>query len=127
MAVAPTATSGQCINATPGVDAPRKLKTIVEGTYSLPFVVPNLNKNRDYYQTLFNISNKDVIEHAAIRQKFICMGQSVSLAYPKPDSAYEIISDIMYAEELGLKSLYYTYTPIEGEDLSDEECEACGS
>lgn len=127
MAVAPTATSGQCINATPGVDAPRKLKTIVEGTYSLPFVVPNLRENRDYYQTLFNVANKDYIELAAVRQKFICMGQSVSLAYAKPDSAYELISDIMYAEELGLKSIYYTYTPTEGEDLSEEECEACGS
>ena len=126
MAIAPTATSGQCIGATPGVDAPRKLKTIVEGTYSLPFVVPNLRENRDYYQTTFTIPNKDTIELAAIRQKFICMGQSVSLAYPNPDSAYEVISDIMYAEELGLKSLYYTYTPLP-DDLADEGCDSCGS
>lgn len=125
MAIAPTATSGQCIGATPGVDAPRKLKTIVEGTYSLPFVVPNLRENREYYQTTFNIPNKDTIELAAVRQKFICMGQSVSLAYANPDSAYEVINDIMYAEELGLKSLYYTYTPLPT-DL-DEVCESCSS
>ena len=30
---------------------------------------------------MFAIDNKDVIELAAIRQKFLCMGQSVSLAY----------------------------------------------
>lgn len=125
MAIAPTATSGQCIGATPGVDAPRKLKTIVEGTYSLPFVVPNLRENREYYQTTFSIPNKDTIELAAVRQKFICMGQSVSLAYANPDSAYEVINDIMYAEELGLKSLYYTYTPLPT-DL-DEVCESCSS
>lgn len=125
MAIAPTATSGQCIGATPGVDAPRKLKTIVEGTYSLPFVVPNLRENREYYQTTFNIPNKDTIELAAVRQKFICMGQSVSLAYANPDSAYEVINDIMYAEELGLKSLYYTYTPLPTD--VDEVCESCSS
>lgn len=126
MATAPTATSGQCINATPGIDAPRKLKTIEEGTYSLPFIAPNLKDNRDYYQTTFEIDNKDTIELAAIRQKFICMGQSVSLAYATPNSAYEVIRDIMYAEELGLKSLYYTYTP-NADDLSEVACENCSS
>jgi ribonucleoside-diphosphate reductase alpha chain len=127
LAIAPTATSSKAINATEGVDAPRKLKTIQEGTYSLPFVVPNLNQNREYYQTTFNIPNSDTIELAAIRQKFIDMGQSVSLAYAKPDSAYEIINDIIYAEKLGLKSLYYTHTPIDESDLEDEECDGCGA
>lgn len=126
MALAPTATSGKCINATEGVDAPKKLKTIEEGTYSLPFVVPQLSKYREYYQTRFDVSNKDTIELAAIRQKFICMGQSVSVAYKNPNSAYEVISDIMYAETLGLKSLYYTFTP-QPDDLEDEECVSCGS
>ena len=81
LAIAPTATSGKCINATEGVDAPVKLKSIQEGTFSLPFVVPNLRENREYYQTRFQIDNKDTIELAAIRQKFLCMSQSVSLAY----------------------------------------------
>jgi len=69
-AIAPTATSGKCIK-----------KTIEEGTYSLPFVVPNLKENRAYYTSMFNIANKDIIELAAIRQKFIHMSQSVSLPY----------------------------------------------
>lgn len=126
MAIAPTATSGQCINATPGVDLPRKLRTIQEGTYSLPFVVPNLLQNREYYQTTFEVVNKHTIELAAIRQKFVCMGQSVSLAYPNPDSAFDVINDIMYAEQLGLKSLYYTFTP-NADDLSESSCENCSS
>ena len=125
LSIAPTATSGLCINATPGVDAPRKLKTIQEGTYSLPFVVPNLTTNRKYYQTTFQVSNKDTIELAAVRQKFICMSQSVSLAYVNPNSAYEILNDIMYAEELGLKSLYYTHTPTAGDE--EEPCHSCSS
>jgi ribonucleoside-diphosphate reductase alpha chain len=121
----PTATSGKCINATEGIDAPRKLKTIQEGTYSLPFIVPNLRENREYYQTTFEIDNKDVIELAAVRQKFVCMSQSVSLAYHKADSSYEMIKNIMYAEELGLKTIYYTHTK-NAEDSGPEICESCG-
>lgn len=127
MAIAPTATSGLCINATPGVDLPRKLKTIQEGTYSLPFIVPNLRECREFYKTTFQVPNRNTIRLAAIRQKFICMGQSVSLGYPTPNSAFEVINDIIYAEELGLKTLYYTYVPA-ADDLSDDgECEACQS
>jgi ribonucleoside-diphosphate reductase alpha chain len=126
LAIAPTATSGKCINATEGVDAPVKLKSIQEGTFSLPFVVPNLRENREYYQTRFQIDNKDTIELAAIRQKFLCMSQSVSLAYKSTKSAYEAVSNLIYAEELGLKTIYYTYSQ-KAEDTEEEICESCGS
>ena len=130
LTIAPTATSGKVINATEGVDAPRRFKKIEEGTYSLPFVVPNLRENRGYYQLMFSIANKDVIELAAIRQKFLCMGQSVSLAYESLTSSHEHVSNILLAEELGLKTIYYSYTKKasldEGEE-DEEECEACGS
>lgn len=131
LAIAPTATSGKVINATEGVDAPRRFKKIEEGTYSLPFVVPNLRENREYYQLMFSIANKDVIELAAIRQKFLCMGQSVSLAYESLTSAYEHVSNIILAEELGLKTIYYSYTKKasldEGEEEEEEGCDSCGS
>lgn len=130
LAIAPTATSGKVINATEGVDAPRRFKKIEEGTYSLPFVVPNLRENREYYQLMFATDNKDVIELAAIRQKFLCMGQSVSLAYESLTSAHEHVSNIMLAEKLGLKTIYYSHTKKASLDESEdeeEECEACGS
>ena len=126
LAIAPTATSGKCINATEGVDAPVKLKSIQEGTFSLPFVVPNLKQNREYYQTRFEISNTDTIELAAIRQKFLCMSQSVSLAYSSTKSAFEAVSNIIYAELLGLKTIYYTHSQ-KAEDVEEEICESCGS
>jgi len=124
LACAPTSTSGKCINATPGIDAPKQLKSIEEGTYSLPFTVPGLREYRDSYETLFTINNRDTIELAAIRQRFICMSQSVSLAYIDTSSAYRLISDVMYAEELGIKALYYTHSQ-KGEIA--EVCDSCGS
>lgn len=128
LAIAPTSTSGKTINATEGVDPPRKLKSIQEGTYSLPFVVPDLALYRDYYQTTFEISNKDVIELASIRQRFLCMSQSVSLAYTSSKSAHELIENVIYAEKLGLKTLYYTHTRKANEDGEHREnCESCSS
>lgn len=124
-AIAPTATSGKCINATPGIDPIKRMKTLEEGTYSLPFVVPNLAYNRAYYTNMFAIDNNDIIELAAIRQKFIHMSQSVSLSYKTPPTAFEWVSNIMYAEELGMKSIYYTY--VDKEDSQEEDCEFCGS
>lgn len=125
LAIAPTSTSGKTINATEGVDPPRNLKSIQEGTYSLPFVVPDLALYRDYYQTMFEIDNKDVIELAAIRQRFLCMSQSVSLAYTSSKSAHELVENVIYAEKLGLKTLYYTHTRKANEDV--EHCESCSS
>jgi ribonucleotide reductase alpha subunit len=76
---------------------------------------------------MFNISNTDVIELAAIRQKFLCMGQSVSLAYKKLSSAFEHVNNIIRAEELGLKTIYYSHTQKADIDEEEEICEACGS
>ena len=124
-AIAPTATSGKIIGATEGIDAPRKLKTIQEGTYSLPFVVPNLKRDRANYELMFDLDNKDIIELAAIRQKFLCMAQPVSLVYRQLNSTYEHVNNIMLAEELGLKTIYYTYT-AKADEL-EEVCESCGA
>ena len=54
------------------------------------------------------------------------MSQSVSLAYTTMSSAYEHITNIIYAEELGLKSIYYTHTQKAGDEV-EEVCESCGS
>ena len=117
-------TSGKCISATPGIDAPKQLKSIEEGTYSLPFTVPGLREYRQSYETLFTIDNRNTIELAAIRQRFVCMSQSVSLAYTDTSSAHALISDIIYAESLGVKTLYYTHSQ-KGE--LTEVCESCSS
>ena len=54
------------------------------------------------------------------------MSQSVSLAYSSLTSAHEHVSNILYAEELGLKTIYYTHTRKAGDD-EPEACESCGS
>ena len=71
----------------------------------------------------FDIPNEQLIKLAAVRQKFLDQGQSVSLYY-KDDSvsmkqAYE---DRLLAHKLGLKSIYY----LKFKKRSDDDiCESC--
>ena len=117
-------TSGLIINSTEGIEPIKKTFEMKEGTYTLPKIAPNLNKNKMYYENAFDIDNKTINEHASIRQKFIDQSQSVSHYYRTTDSAFEIVEDILHAEFVGMKSLYYLQ-PMKAGDI--ESCESCSS
>ena len=125
MALPPTATSSRITGGTEGIEPPLDLFTIEEGTYNLPSILPEIRKYRTYYtnNNAWNIPAKTIIELSAIRQKFIDQAQSITLYYPQPPTAKEIIEDIIYAESLGLKTLYYLKT--KKSDISEVVCESC--
>jgi ribonucleoside-diphosphate reductase alpha chain len=123
-AIAPTASSGVAINATEGVEPIKRLSQMKEGTYTLPQLVPNLHKNRIWYQNAFDIPNKAINKLASIRQKFLDQGQSVTHYYKETSSAFDIINDIMDSERVGMKSIYYLQ-PMKAGDI--ESCESCSS
>jgi len=123
-AIAPTASSGVAINATEGVEPIKRLSQMKEGTYTLPQLVPNLKENRMWYQNAFDVPNTTINILASIRQKFLDQGQSVSHYYKETDSAFVVVSDIMHAEEVGMKSCYYLQ-PMKAGDI--EGCESCSS
>jgi len=123
MSIPPGATSSAVLNFTEGIEPIRELKITKEGTYTLPFIVPNLQKNRMYYEKAWEIPTKQILELAAIRQKFLDQSQSLNLYQINPDSAFDIINDIVYAEKLGIKSLYY-FNSLKKGDI-EEVCEGC--
>jgi len=123
MSIPPGATSSAVLNFTEGIEPIRELKITKEGTYTLPFIVPNLQKNRMYYEKAWEIPTKQILELAAIRQKFLDQSQSLNLYQTNPDSAFDIINDIVYAEKLGVKSLYY-FNSLKKGDI-EEVCEGC--
>ena len=96
-----------------------------EGTYTLPQIVPNIQKNRRFYENAFDIPNVRINFLASIRQKWLDQGQSVSHYYKTTDSAFDVVSDIIDAETGGMKSIYYL-TPLKAGDLNDG-CESCSS
>lgn len=123
-AIAPTATSGLIINATEGVEPITSLFSMKDGTTTLPAIVPNLVKQRQWYQSAFDIPNVRINTLAAIRGKFIDQGQSVTHYYVKTNSAYAVITDIMDAFKKGMKSIYYLQ-PMKAE--MKQACESCSA
>lgn len=124
-AIAPTATSGMIVNATEGIEPVKKMFQMKEGTYTLPQIVPNIKINRRYYDNAFDIPNVRINILASIRQKWLDQGQSVSHYYKTTDSAFDVITDIIHAETVGMKSIYYL-TPMKAGDIN-ESCESCSS
>jgi len=67
-------------------------------------------ETKDVFKTFFELDQHWVVTHAADRQRYICQGQSVNLAFPSgSDRAY--VNSVHYAAwDKGLKGLYYLRT-----------------
>ena len=61
---------------------------------------------REIYRTVWEISQKDLIEMAAMRSPFICQSQSLNLFMENPSTG-KVSSMYMYAWKQGIKTTYY--------------------
>ena len=91
--------------------------------------IPNCFKER--YKTVWEMSQKDIIDMAADRGKYICQSQSLNLFIAAPETN-KLTSMHFYAWEKGLKTgLYYLRTRPSSKALQftvdPEECEACSA
>jgi ribonucleoside-diphosphate reductase alpha chain len=129
MAVAPTESSSQVLNATNGVEMPREAvsrKGSKDGT--LPQVVPELPDNMEF-QYLFNqVGCREYLKTIAVIQKYVDQSISTNTFY-NPNhykdnklSETNMLSDIIYAHKIGLKTLYYA---ILNDKQEEELCEGC--
>ena len=78
-----------------------------EGTQSIPTLVPNFRKNNQYYKKNFECNQFVLVEHAAVRQKWLDQAQSVNLYISRPDSLRELTDLHLYGFRIGLKTFYY--------------------
>lgn len=87
-------------------------------------------EERDVFKTFLEISQKEIIIQASIRQKFIDQSQSINLMV-HPNTPPKEVSELMIeAWRLGVKTLYYQ----RGQNLAKEigrksllECKSCES
>lgn len=91
--------------------------------------IPNCFKER--YKTVWEISQKDIIDMAADRGKYICQSQSLNLFMAAPDTN-KLTSMHFYAWKKGLKTgIYYLRTRPSSSALqftvNPNECEACSA
>ena len=95
-------------------------------------VVPNYHTRKNYYTKAWDLtSNKDIMNIAAVIQKFVDMSMSTNLYYNY--SHYEdgniplseLIKDQIYGYKLGLKNFYYANTPDgDGDTEKEMGCES---
>ena len=124
IAIAPTATSSLILpEGSEGIEPVKQLIATKTGTYTCKQFVPGVRKWGMNYEVAWDVPNDNLLKLAQIRQVFIDQGQSINTYTRSPHSAYETFRDIVKAEELGLKSLYYLNMP-KGEI---EICENCQS
>jgi ribonucleoside-diphosphate reductase alpha chain len=89
------------------------------------------------FKTAFELDQAWVVDHASMRQEFICQGQSVNLFFPSGSDKGYVNSVHLRAWKQGLKGLYYlrTNSGAAAEKISTkvirnalkdaEECVAC--
>lgn len=82
---------------------------------------------KDVFKTFHEISQVDVINLAAQRQKYIDMGQSLNLAIHPDAPAKDVINLHLDAFDKGIKSLYYQYNLNAAQQFSQDllTCSAC--
>lgn len=73
---------------------------------------------REVFRTFCEIDQAAIIEQAAARQQFIDQGQSLNLMINPKTKAKDINSLMIYAWQLGVKSLYYQHSTSAAQDFN---------
>ncbi len=95
--------------------------------------VQHLNELTDHEKNVFKtfreISPKEIIVQASIRQKFIDQSQSLNLNIPPQVPVKEVNALMIEAWQLGIKSLYYQRSVSVAQELVNnfKECVSCAS
>lgn len=87
-------------------------------------------EEKDVFKTFAEINPYTIIDHAAVRQQYIDQGQSLNLMLDPDMSVKEINALYLYAWEMGIKSLYYSYSMSAAQALTRKRvmntaCAAC--
>ncbi len=84
---------------------------------------------KNVFKTFAELSQKEVIIHAAQRQQYVDQGQSLNLMIPAGTKPKEINELMIFAWENGIKSLYYQRSSNPAQDLARSilTCSSCES
>jgi ribonucleoside-diphosphate reductase alpha chain len=81
---------------------------------------------RDVFKTFSEINPYTIIDHAAIRQEYIDQSQSLNLMLDPDMSVKEINALYLYAWEMGIKNLYYSYSMSAAQSLTRKRVQSMG-
>lgn len=86
-------------------------------------------EEKNVFKTFGEITQKEIIIQAAARQKYIDQGQSLNLMIPPDTKPKDVNELILFAWELGIKSLYYQRSANPAQELARSilSCSNCES
>jgi len=84
---------------------------------------------KNVFKTFSEITQKEIIIQAAQRQKYIDQGQSLNLMIPPSTKAKDVNELMLFAHEMGIKSLYYQRSANPAQELARSilNCSSCES
>lgn len=84
---------------------------------------------KNVFKTFAELSQKEVVAHAAQRQAYIDQGQSLNVMIPAGTKPKEINELMIFAWQQGIKSLYYQRSSNPSQDLARSilTCSSCES
>jgi ribonucleoside-diphosphate reductase alpha chain len=87
-------------------------------------------EEREVFKTFAEINPHAIIDQAAVRQEYIDQAQSINLMMPSSVPVKEINALMLYAHNMGVKTLYYQYGMSQAQELSrkkvmSEGCASC--
>lgn len=113
-----------------GKDTPEVWESIKIADGSVQHIEFLTQEEKDVFKTFSEINPNTIIDQAAVRQQYIDQGQSLNLMLDPDMSVKEINALYLYAHEMGVKSLYYSYSMSKAQSLTrkkvmSSECAAC--
>jgi ribonucleoside-diphosphate reductase alpha chain len=84
-------------------------------------------EEKDVYKTFGEISQKEIVIQASQRQKYIDQGQSLNVMIPPNTKPKEVNELMVFAWEMGIKSLYYQRSANPAQELARSiiTCHSC--
>ena len=84
-------------------------------------------EEKDVYKTFGEISQKEIVIQASQRQKYIDQGQSLNFMIPPNTKPKEVNELMIFAWEMGIKSLYYQRSANPAQELARSilNCKSC--
>jgi ribonucleoside-diphosphate reductase alpha chain len=87
-------------------------------------------EQKEVFKTFAEINPHTIIDQAAVRQEYIDQAQSINLMMPASVPVKEINALMLYAHDMGVKTLYYQFGMSQAQELSrkkvmNEGCVSC--
>lgn len=90
-----------------GLDNEETWRTIMLSGGSVQHLTELTDEERAVFKTFKEISQLEIVQQAAIRQKYIDQGQSMNINIPSALPVKEVNQLLIEAWRLGIKSIYY--------------------